>query len=232
MAWPEAHAGTILQGVIPLARSAILMGVLVFVAACSGEVPRVAPPADAPPTAPRQDVDAQGGTGKRGPGALYNACERIWCLTHERNFALDHFLQGHIGWILHDDGSGDVFVPKHRVMGPAFPHARLNVLALCGKHVHPYWLGTRSGPVTKPGYNVALEYGRAHFQAYGTRLTPAYLNAEGWGFLHASVPREYRFGDRQAAAEMAGSGWQTAFPSPAAAPPAPSASRSPSARIP
>ena len=208
------------------ASSAIWLGLLALTASCSGETPRITPAAEALPQAPRQDVDDQGGTGRRGPGTLYNACERIWCLTHERNFDLDHFLEGHIGWILHDDASGDVFVPKHRVMGPAFPHARLNVLALCGKHVHPYWLGPRSGPVTKPGYNVALDYGRAHFHAYGTRVMPALLNAEAWGFLHASAPREFRFGDRQAAAEMAGSGWQKAFPArAAAAPPARAASR-------
>lgn len=194
--------------------------------ACSGERPRAIPTVESRPAAQRLDVDAQGGTGKRGPGALYNACERIWCLTHERNFDLEHFLQGHVGWILHDDGSGDVFVPKYRNAGPAFPRARLNVLALCGKHVHPYWLGKRQGPITKPGYNSALEYNRAHFRAYGTRLTPSLVNAEAWGFLHASAPREYRFGDRQAAAEMAGSGWQKAFSSRTAAASAlPSASR-------
>ncbi len=207
------------QRVLP----AIFTAAIALVAACSGETPRIALPANSRPTAPRQDVDAQGGTGRRGPGTLYNACERIWCLTHERNFDLEHFLQGHIGWILHDDGSGDVFVPKHRAVGPAFPHARLNVLALCGRHIHPYWLGKRQGPVTKPGYNVALEYDRAHFRAYGTRLSPACVNAEAWGFLHASAPREYRFGDRQAAAEMAGSGWQKAIPSMTAGAPAPPA---------
>jgi hypothetical protein len=180
--------------------------------ACSGGKPAVAPPPEARPAAPRQEVDASGGTPRRGPGDLYNACERIWCLTHERNFDLEHFLTGHVGWILHDDGSGDVFVPKYRAGGPAFPSARLNVLALCGKHVHPYWLGARAGPLTKTGYNVALGYDRAHFHAYGTRLDPCCLNAEAWGFLHASAPREYRFGDRQTTAEMAGSGWQKAFP--------------------
>ena len=208
---------------MPAFRTATLMGVLAAALACTGERPRVSPPAETPPAAPRQDVDAQGGTGKRGPGGLYNACERIWCLTHERNFDLDHFLQGHVGWILHDDGSGDVFVPKHRGEGPGFPRARLNVLALCGRHVHPYWLGPRSGPITKPGYNSALEYDRAHFRAYGTRLTPAFVNAEAWGFLHASAPRQYRFGDRQAAAEMTGSGWQKAFPARATGAPAPPA---------
>jgi hypothetical protein len=191
---------------------AIVFCALALAAACSGGHPAVAPPAEPRPKAPREDVDAAGGTGRRGPGNLYNACERIWCLTHERNFDLEHFLTGHVGWILHDDGSGDVFVPKYRSGGPAFPDAKLNVLALCGKHVHPYWLGGRSGPITKTGYNVALGYDRAHFRAYGTRLAPCCVNAEAWGFLHASAPREYRFGDRQMTAEMAGSGWQKAFP--------------------
>ena len=189
----------------------VILVVVTVALSCSGEKPRATPQAETSPAAPRQDVDANGGTGKRGPGNLYNACERIWCLTHERNFDLDHFASGHIGWILHDDGSGDVFVPKHRAEGPAFPEAKLNVLALCGKHVHPYWLGKRSGPVTKSGYNLALEYNRAHFRAYGTRLMPCCVNAQAWGFLHASAPREFRFGDRQAAEEMAGSGWQKAF---------------------
>src|SRR5262245_30502999 len=121
--------------------------------ACT-ESPRPAPAATAP-SAPRQDVDASGGTGKRGPGSLFNACERIWCLTHERNFDWDHFAAGHVGWILHEDGSGDIFVPKYRSGGPEFRDARLNVLALCGKHAHPYWLGKPRGPVTKTGYNVA-----------------------------------------------------------------------------
>ena len=189
----------------------MLLAVATLAWGCSGGTPSATKVAASRPAAPRQDVDAAGGTGKRGPGELFNACERIWCLTHERNFDLDHFVTGHVGWILHDEGAGDVFVPKYRTSGPAFPHARLNVLALCGKHVHPYWLGSHSGPLTKTGFNVALGYDRAHFRAYGTRVTPAYLNAEAWGFLHASAPREYRFGDRTAAGEMAGSGWQKAF---------------------
>ena len=197
---------------MPRVQTGILLSVLALAPSCSGEKPRGTPSVEAQPAAPRQDVDAQGGTGKRGPGELYNACERIWCLTHERNFDLEHFVKGHVGWILHDEGSGDVFVPKHRSVGPAFPHARQNVLALCGKHVHPYWLGTRSGPVTKTGYNVALGYDRSHFHSYGTRLMPCCVNAEAWGFLHASAPRQFRFGDRQAMEEMAGSGWQKAFP--------------------
>jgi hypothetical protein len=199
-----------------LVQTAFLLAVLAFATSCSGGKPDLTPSAETRPAAPRQEIDAGGGTAKRGPGSLYNACERIWCLTHERNFDLDHFASGHVGWILHDEGSGDVFVPKHRSGGPEFPHAKLNVLALCGKHVHPYWLGARSGPVTKSGYNFALGYDRAHFRTYGTRLTPCCVNAEAWGFLHAAAPREYRFGDRTAAAESAGSGWQKAFPARAA----------------
>jgi hypothetical protein len=189
-----------------------VVGLVTLLAACTGEEPRRTASADPTPIVPKQPVDASGGTGKRGPGTLFNACERIWCLTHERNYDLDHFATGHIGWILHEEGSGDIFVPKHRTGGPEFPDARLNVLALCGRHLHPYWLGSRSGPVRKLGYNVALGYDRGHFRAYGTRLTPCCVNAEAWGFLHSAAPREYRFGDRTAAAEAAGSGWQKALP--------------------
>lgn len=196
---------------MPRVETAILLCALTASFACSRTAPRSAEEAQAP-VAARQDVDSQGGTGPLGPGLLFNACERIWCLTHERNFDLSHFTHDHVGWIIHDDGSGDVFVPKHRTGGPGFPGARTNVLALCGAHIHPYWLGAKRGPVTKTGYNVALGYDRAHFAAYGTRLMPAYLNAEAWGFLHAAAPREFRFGDRTAAEEMAGAGWQKAFP--------------------
>ncbi len=197
---------------MPRVQTGLLLILLGFVPSCSGDAPQTRATAAPTPAAPRQEVDAQGGTGKRGPGELHNACERIWCLAHERNFDLSHFLTGHVGFILHDDGGGDVFVPKRRTGGPAFPHARANALALCGKHVHPYWLGTRSGAVTKTGFNAALGYDRSHFRSYGTRMMPCCVNAEAWGFLHASAPRDFRFGDRKAAEEMTGSGWQKAFP--------------------
>lgn len=198
-------------------QSTIVLCALALAASCAR--PPAAPAPEPPPAAAPLDVDAGGGTAKRGPGDLYNACERIWCLEHGRNFDLRHFLDGHNGWILHDDGHGDVFVPRHRVSGPPFPHARDNVLLLCGKHVHPYWLAGRRGPVTRTGYNLALGYDRAHFRAYGTRVPPCCLNEQGWGFLHASAPREFRFGDRTAAAEMAGGGWQTAIAAKAPPPP-------------
>jgi len=187
---------------------ALVLPLALALAAC-GSAERPSAPAPAA-SAPRLLVDDDGGTPKRGPGDLYNACERIWCVTHEKNFDLDHFLSGHVGWIVHDEASGDVFVPRARTSGPAFPHARANVLRLCGKHLHPYWLG-KGGPITKSGYNVALGYDRAHFATYGTRVPPCCLNAQGWGFLHASTPREFRFGDRTTVEEMAGAGWQKAF---------------------
>src|SRR5262245_30792077 len=176
----------------------------------SSDAPK--PPAVVAP--PSIVVDADGGTPKRGPGDLYNACERIWCLTHLKNYDLDHFLKGHIGWILHDDGHGDVFVPRERPAGSGFPQARTSVLRLCGQHLHPFFLG--GGPLKKPGYNVALGYARSHFASYGTRVPPCCLNPQGWGFLHAAVPKEYRFGDRVSVEEMGGSGgWQKAIPTPA-----------------
>lgn len=177
--------------------------------------PGPALPAGLVPAAPPIAVDAQGGTPARGPGDLYNGCERIWCTLHRRNFPLDHFLAGHVGWILHDDAHGDVFVARDREGGPAFPQARANVLRVCGRHLHPYFLGARGGPVTRTGYNLALGYDRAHYHAYGTRIPPCCLNEQGWGFLHAAAPREYRFGDLQSSQEMAGSGWQKAVPVPA-----------------
>ena len=129
-----------------------------FLEAAGGAPPAPPPVASAEPPLPRE------GMPRRGPGDRYNSCERVWCLVHDANFDLDHFTRGHNGWILHDDGHGDVFVPRHRTSGPEFPKARHNVLLLCGQHVHPYWLGGRRGPVTRTGYNVALGYARAHFR--------------------------------------------------------------------
>jgi len=197
-------------------RILFLAAATLAVSSCGSGGPRdpALPPAAAPtpPAAPRIEVDESGGTPARGPGDLYNACERIWCVTHGRNFALDHFVPGHVGWIVHDEGHGDVFVPRDRESGPAFPQARPNVLRLCGKHLHPYFLGAGGGPVKKGGYSVALGYDRGHYASYGARVPECCLNAQGWGFLHAAVPREFRFGDRTSATEMEGSGWQKAFP--------------------
>ena len=198
-------------------RWTLLLNAVLLAAACGGDRPEPTAQPSPPPAAPRIEVDSRGGTGRRGPGDLYNGCERIWCVTHERNYALDHFLSGHVGWILHDDGHGDVFLPRDRTGGTAFPHARAAVLRLCGRHLHPFFLGATGGALKKTGYNLALGYDRAHFTQYGTRIPNCCLNEQGWGFLHVAVPKEFRFGDRTSASEMAGSGWQKAF----AAQPAP-----------
>ena len=95
---------------------------------------------------PPYKVSPRGGTPATGPGDRFNHCERIWCMAHGENFFIDHFLKDHIGWILHDDSVGDVFVPAGRVGGPRFPGAKLTVLHLCGRHVHPHILGLGAGP--------------------------------------------------------------------------------------
>jgi hypothetical protein len=148
------------------------------------------------------------GTPKTGPGARFNACERIWCLEHGSNFALSHFLEGHVGWILHDDAHGDVFSPRGRAGGPQLPDARTAMLRLCGAHVHPWILERGKGAIRRGGWNAALGYGRKHFTAYGTRLEPCCTNGLGWGFLHASTPAQFRFHDVKLYREAPGIGWQ------------------------
>lgn len=186
------------------------VAISIVAAACGARTQQTPAPPTPVPRVAAVAVDADGGAPKSGPGDRYNACDRIWCPLHGKNYPLDHFLRGHVGWIVHDDAHGDVFVPRTRGVGFGFPHARRNVLRLCGRHVHPYFLGPRGGPVTKTGWNAALGYSRAHFRAYGTRIPACCLNEEAWGFLHAAVPREYRFGDRTSSLEMAGGGWETA----------------------
>lgn len=148
------------------------------------------------------------GTPKTGPGGRYNACERIWCLEHGANFALAHFLEGHAGWILHDDARGDVFSPRGRTGGPELPEAHTAMLRLCGAHVHPWILERGKGPIRRGGYRPALGYGRKHFSAFGTRLEPCCTNGLGWGFLHASTPEQFRFHDVALFREAPGIGWQ------------------------
>ena len=131
-------------------------------------------------------------------------------MLHRENFAIDHFLRGHIGWILHDDGMGDVFVPRGRDGGPAFPRANHTVLRLCGAHVHPYSLGRNGGPVRDGMYTYGLGYGRTHFRQYGTRLEPCCINGVGWDFIHAGG-RFFRFHDLQEYREHPERGWQAPF---------------------
>ncbi len=169
------------------------------------------PPAPPPPAAPAVTVDGDGGTPAEGPGELYNGCERIYCLEHRRNYALDHFLAGHVGWIVHDDAHGDVFVPRGRTEGPAFTGAREAALRLCGRHVHPFLLGRGTSPIRDRGWRAALGYDHGHFHAFGIRLEPCCLNGLGWAYLHAPSPRQFRFDDLELYRGTT-SGWQTPFP--------------------
>jgi len=151
---------------------------------------------------------------RRGPGDLYNACERIWCTTHGANYALDHFLEEHEGWILHAAGQGDVFVPRGWDRGPGYANAGAAALNLCGAHVHPWLLGKGTSAVRKTGYNAGLGYPRAHFAKFGTRLAPCCLNGLGWSYLHSAAPRQFRFSDVELYREVTGMGWQAPFPAP------------------
>jgi len=156
-------------------------------------------------------VSARGGTPATGPGLRYNSCERIWCLTHGENFFIDHFLTGHVGWIIHDDVRGDVFVPRGRTQGPEFADARVTALLLCGRHVHPYLLGKWGGPIRHTGYNHTLGYSRSHFMSDGTRLDPCCINGLGHGYLHSRAGRQFRFHDLEEYREHPEQGWQKPF---------------------
>jgi hypothetical protein len=174
----------------------------------------VAVPAGAtrPTTSRPYPVSPRGGTPAIGPGDKYNACERIWCLAHGENFFVDHFLTGHEGWVIHDDGHGDVFVPRHRSGGLPFPHAAPPALLFCGQHAHPFLLGRGAGPIKLTGYNRALGYGREHFARYGTRLEPCCINGLGWSFLHSKAGRQFRFHDTAEYRENPEIGWAKPFP--------------------
>ncbi len=131
-------------------------------------------------------------------------------MAHRENFAIDHFLRGHMGWILHDDMMGDVFVPREREGGPSFPNAKLTVLRLCGSHVHPYILGGRGGAVRDGMYSVSLGYNRSHFRQFGTRLEPCCVNGVGWDFVHSGGPF-FRFHDLDEYRVHPERGWQKPF---------------------
>ncbi len=191
---------------------AALVSLALLAAGCGKEPPPVpaAPAAAAPRPAP-YPVSASGGTPATGPGDRYNDCERIWCLTHRENYFVDHFLEGHVGWVIHDARRGDVFVPRYRTDGPEFHDAGRAALRFCGRHVHPFLFGVAGGPVRHTGYNRTLGYGRDHFATYGTRLDPCCINGLGWAFLHSSTPGRFPFHDLAPYKEHPESGWQRPF---------------------
>ena len=165
-----------------------------------------------PESAPRIVVSARGGTPKLGPGDLYNGCERIWCLAHEENFPLAHFLDRHVGWILHDDAHGDVFVPVGWTGGPGFPGASPAAVRLCGRHLHPFTFGKSPAPVRSRGFSPGLGYGRDHFRTYGIRLEACCLNGLAWSYVHTSSPRQFRFEDLEMFRDNPTIGWQSPVP--------------------
>lgn len=177
----------------PRRTAAVLVLVVSFLSGCG---PREAPPSiDLPARSegilPPYEVTPAGGTRATGPGERYNHCERIWCLLHGENFFIDHFLENHKGWILHDDRYGDVFAPRYRSEGPPFREAKKSMLLLCGRHVHPYLFG--GGPILHTGYNARLGYGRGHYTTYGTRLEACCINGLGSGFIHSRHVKQFNF---------------------------------------
>ena len=156
-------------------------------------------------------VSARGGTPRTGPGERYNRCERIWCLAHGENFFIDHFLEGHVGWIIHDDLAGDIFVPAGRTEGPEFPAARRQAIRLCGRHVHPCVLGSGGGPVRDGYYTPSLGYDRSHYHTYGTRFDPCCINGQGFDFLHSQGRRKFGTGDLSEYRMDPDLGWQKPF---------------------
>lgn len=210
---------------------ATVLAILAAIAACAEKNTPVTPPPQREESAPiasstpEEDegstseslagaypISARGGTPATGPGERYNHCERIWCLTHGENFFIDHFLERHVGYVLHEDRRGDIFVTRHRSGGPGFPKARRSSLLLCGKHVHPYLLGKAGGvPIRHTGYNHNLGYNRAHFVAYGTRLDPCCINGLGSSFIHSMAGRQFFFHDVDLYREHPELGWQKPF---------------------
>lgn len=184
-------------------RPFLLLTIVMLAAGCSEPEPAPREPATAPRPAPRAD----GGMPATGPGARYNACERIWCLRHEANFAHDHFVPSHDGWVIHDEALGDVFVPRGFTGGPGFPEAGRAALNVCGPHVHPWTLGS-GGAFKKNGFNLRLEYSRAHFGRFGTRFEPCCVGGQAWAFLHSASPRQFRFADLELYRSGTATGWQ------------------------
>jgi hypothetical protein len=168
-------------------------------------------PAEPEPAYPISDA---GGTPATGPDGRYNHCERIWCLTHKENFFIDHFQGGHVGFVVHDDKHGDVFLPRGRTGGPAFPKSGPSALMLCGKHAHPWILGEgrRGGtPIRLTGFNHALGYGRSHFNAYGTRIDPCCVNGMGSAYVHSFAGKQFRFHELEEYRKHPEIGWQKPF---------------------
>lgn len=183
--------------------------VLLLAAACGGSPePPPAKPVSRPPA---YTVSEHGGTPATGPGDRWNRCERIWCLVHEENFFITHFLTGHPGWVMHTDDRGDVFSPASGPKRRGFPEAKSTSLRLCGNHLHPWVLGRGSAAIRHTGFNANLGYSRGHWNAFGTRLEPCCPNGLGWAWLHTRTPRQFRFHDVEPYRADPERGWAKPF---------------------
>lgn len=192
----------------------LMLGSGILLAACGRSVPE--PEITTPPPVETESypVSAAGGTPATGPGDRYNHCERIWCATHGENFFVDHFTSRHVGFIVHDDTRGDVFVPRTREAGPALSRVRAQALLLCGAHVHPWLLRQRGAggtPIRLTGYNNALGYPRAHFLHYGTRIDPCCVNGAGSTYVHSAAGKQFRFHELDEFRRHPEIGWQRPF---------------------
>jgi hypothetical protein len=195
--------------------AALAPALVLALASCrQASAPVAAPPAAAPPAPSAYPVSDRGGTPATGPGDRFNHCERIWCATHGENFHIDHFLADHVGFVVHDELRGDVFVPRDRDAGPALLRVRSEALLLCGAHVHPWLLRVRGfggAPIHLTGYNPALGYTRAHFRSYGTRLDSCCVNGAGSAFVHSSAGKQFRFHELDEFRRHPEIGWQRPF---------------------
>ena len=196
-------------------QSTCVLALLVAVAlvACRGAEP-VRESATTPPPTPPYPVSERGGTPAIGPENRYNSCERIWCLVHGENFFIEHFLAGHVGFLVHDDERGDVFVPREREGGPALAKVHAQALFLCGAHVHPWLLREhREGgsPIRITGFHAALGYARAHFLRYGTRIDPCCINGAGSAYVHSTAGKQFRFHELDEFRRHPEIGWQRPF---------------------
>lgn len=202
---PESAPGARFQGV----RAPALLLASFLAAACREAPPP--PPAAVPASRAPYTVSERGGTPATGPGTRWNRCERIWCLVHDENFFITHFLDGHAGWILHTDERGDVFSPARGPDRQGVPDAKSTALRLCGSHLHPWVLNRGAGAIRHTGFNANLGYGRGHWGSFGTRLEPCCPNGLGWAWLHARTPRQFRFHDTEPYRDNPERGWAKPF---------------------
>jgi len=167
-----------------------------------------------PPVAPASyPISRTGGTPATGPDERKNGCERIWCPFHEANFFIDHFVADHDGWIVHDEATGDLFVPLGGLRLAGVSRWRRSALRLCGnQHVHPWVMGRGDGtPMRHTGYDRTMGYDKKHYKQFGMRLAPCCINGLGSDFVHSDLELRFPFGQLAKYREHPEIGWQKPF---------------------